>query len=108
MDLGSTLEPGAGAVAQPPRRTAAAVWNLAARGAGGGRKDAGAWARVSLRGEVLGAVCRRAIAQPDHQPQPCAAGYAPLEQRTASAKNELEEGTDRAQDQTPAIGPLPG
>ena len=106
MDLGSALESGTGTVAQPRCRTAATVWRLAARGAGGGGKAAGAWARVSLRGEILGAVCRRAIAQPDHQPQPCAAGSAPPEQRTASAQRALQEGTDRAQDQPLAICPL--
>ena len=47
-----------------------------------GREDAGARAGISVRGEVLGFLCRRATAQSDHQSQQGAAIPAPFGQGT--------------------------
>jgi hypothetical protein len=82
-----------------------AVCSTAKPGVRAGAESPGARARVSLCGEVLGFLCRRAIAQCNDQSQPCAAEFAPrLAKELTKPQDPLGTGADRAL----VVGSLPG
>jgi hypothetical protein len=62
MDLRAAVEPGPGGVAGASGRTTAAMQQPTIWRAGSGGKTCGAWPRISLRGEVLAFLRRRATA----------------------------------------------
>jgi hypothetical protein len=71
-----------------PARTADSAQQPGAGRVGGRRDRGGARQRVCVRGEILGLLCRRATAQPDHQPEQGHAIHAQAGAGTASAGSQ--------------------